>query len=238
LRLLSVKSVIWADHLRSARFFFYRRLNAISRRVTISIAALLLAATIITSLVPSRVANAVAPIIDICQLNGYSQIFSYVTPQQLTLAGYAPGDFIVLSSGSYEGHNYRIGFRIDTQFNTTYGGYAYYFAYEIDGCGGPTFHDGRINRYDAAQTVAIYCNIGEEGGIFTLIPAKPFWVPGLKVTAAEINKVPKHPAKNTLIKKKGLVSLYRLTSGELQLNAPGINHMKEDYNFIFNDCGF
>jgi hypothetical protein len=106
----------------------------------------------------------------------------------------------------------------------------------VTGCS-TTFHDGRINNRDAGQTVAIYCTGGETGGVFTLIPASPVWKLGLVATAAEINAVKPNPNHPVLIKRKGHIKLFRLQDGSLQINAPGLNPKKEDYNYIFSNCG-
>jgi hypothetical protein len=211
--------------------------RSLRRRVTLLIMALLLVATLITALATPKAVSAGGGPSDVCQINGYTLSQGYFSLLFLTKNGLTPDGTVVFPAGTILGH--QINIFITTRFDVVHGGYVITSTFRVEGCAGnPVFTDGRINRYDAGQTVAIYCASGEEGGIFTLIPATPYWRLGLVVTAAEINKVPTHPAKNTLIKKKGLVSLYRLTSGELQINAPGINHMKEDYNFIFNDCGF
>ena len=97
----------------------------------------------------------------------------------------------------------------------------------------PTFADGRINM-DADQTVAIYCY---RGGVTAsrIILSKGY--PSLRVTAATIAKTPKYPAQNTLLAedKHYLVRLYRLSSGELQINATSFEG-KPDYVFIWNGC--
>lgn len=98
----------------------------------------------------------------------------------------------------------------------------------------PTFTDGRINM-DADQTAAIYCK--RNGGINILRIINSHGYPSLNVSAAAINKVPKNPPQNTLIAedKKYQIALYRLSSGELQINARSFEG-KPDYVYIWNGC--
>jgi hypothetical protein len=97
----------------------------------------------------------------------------------------------------------------------------------------PLFPDGRLNNNDAQETAAIYC---KNGGVTVYVPAEPKWIRAFHVSAAEINKVPKNPAEHTLIKQGKGARLYRLTSGELQVNTPELDPTKGDYVFIFEDC--
>src|SRR5262249_28596160 len=97
----------------------------------------------------------------------------------------------------------------------------------------PIFADGRINQ-DADETAAIYCYHGGVN-VWRIINSKGY--PSLSVSAATINKVPKYPAQNTLIAedKRYEVRLYRLSSGELQINATSFEG-KDDYVYIWNGC--
>jgi hypothetical protein len=97
----------------------------------------------------------------------------------------------------------------------------------------PLFTDGRINM-DADQTAAIYCYRGGVN-VSRIILSKGY--PSLRVSAATIAKTPKYPAHNTLIAedKRYKVRLYRLSSGELQINATSYEG-KPDYVFIWNGC--
>ncbi len=97
---------------------------------------------------------------------------------------------------------------------------------------GPLYYDGRLNDKDGAETAAVYC-MGD-GSVRVYALGTP-WFISFTASHTEIARVPKKPAVNTLIKQgKGAV-LYRLTSGELQVNSPGLdpNH---GYYFIFQDC--
>ncbi len=61
---------------------------------------------------------------------------------------------------------------------------------------------------------------------------------GLRVfraTATEIDAVPEFPAQNTLIDENRGIALYRLTSGEFQVNA-GPDAQGKMYTLIFSGC--
>jgi hypothetical protein len=111
------------------------------------------------------------------------------------------------------------------------------YIFDVNGAcgGGPTtvFTDGRLNNMDQAETAALYCT--SAGNLEVYTPSTPQWKLLFTVTPAEIAKVPKHPAQNTLIKEVQNVRLYRLTGGLLQLNAPGLGG-DADYVFRFEGC--
>ncbi len=104
----------------------------------------------------------------------------------------------------------------------------------VDGCdtgrilyNGPTrvggLSDGRINRFDLAAPVAVY-PFTFEGGVglrFYQIDAGGHGTLILEVTPEQIAAVANPPASNTLIASTpgGAVALYRLTTGEFQVNA-------------------
>jgi hypothetical protein len=94
------------------------------------------------------------------------------------------------------------------------------------------FTDGRLNKCDAGQSVAVYCK--PDGTVEALAIYKGEGLPGIIATPAEIAAIPTHPAKNTLIKQSNGVRLYRLTSGLLQINRAD-EHGK-DYIYRFT-CG-
>ncbi len=88
----------------------------------------------------------------------------------------------------------------------------------VDGLG-----DGRINRFDMAAPVAVY-PFTFEGGVglrFYQIDAGGHGALILEVTPEQIAAVANPPAANTLIASTsdGAVALYRLTTGEFQMNA-------------------
>lgn len=56
-----------------------------------------------------------------------------------------------------------------------------------------------------------------------------------RATRAEIAAVPEFPAVNTLIEQNDAIALYRLTSGEFQVNA-GPDGNGKVYVLIFNNC--
>jgi len=101
------------------------------------------------------------------------------------------------------------------------------------------FPDSRLNQ-DPGQTVTAYCQNG--GGIYTggtlsvytIDPVTSKGVFAFNVTPAEIAAVPAKPAVDTVIKSGSGATLYRLTSGELQLNRP--EPSGKMYAFRFADC--
>lgn len=93
--------------------------------------------------------------------------------------------------------------------------------------------DGRENINDRAATVAVWCTArGVEvydldiSGNGTLAFTSTF---------AEINAVPRFPATNTLIEGIPGIALYRLTSGELQVNGP-VDWEGKPYVYIWDGC--
>lgn len=95
------------------------------------------------------------------------------------------------------------------------------------GGSGPIFDDGRLNM-DALETAAIYCLA--DGSVRVYVPGSPLWTIAFDASPAEIASVATKPLKNTLIKSGKGAFLYRLTSGELQINS------SNNYVFIFKDC--
>jgi hypothetical protein len=91
-----------------------------------------------------------------------------------------------------------------------------------------TFTDGRANSHDATESAAIYCEA--DGGVTVWAVINSVGYPDFTVTKAQLDKVPAKPLKNTLIKSRMDIALYRLTTGELQVNAPG------NYVFIWKGC--
>ena len=93
--------------------------------------------------------------------------------------------------------------------------------------------DERMNWKDSHATAAVYCNSAgvdvyslDWSGNGTFV---------FRATLAEINNVPAVPATNTLIDGRGGFALYRLTSGELQVNTPP-NWEGKIYEFIWAGC--
>lgn len=93
--------------------------------------------------------------------------------------------------------------------------------------------DGRINEADNYAAARLYCT---EAGVaiwdVDTISRGEF---SFLVTFEEIAEVPLNPAENTLIKEHGGFRVYRLTSGELQLNSPPDWEGKQ-YVFIWDGC--
>lgn len=96
-----------------------------------------------------------------------------------------------------------------------------------------SINDGRVNNLDSAAEAAVYCNGGnidvydlDWSGNGTFV---------FRVTPAELNRVPANPQENTLIEGAPGFALYRLTSGEIQLNGPA-DWEGKPYVFIWNGC--
>jgi membrane peptidoglycan carboxypeptidase len=91
---------------------------------------------------------------------------------------------------------------------------------------------------DPARTAAIYCK--PDGSIDVWQVVNSQGVPAFTATPIDIATVPSRPAANTLIKSDGQgdmgVRLYRLTSGQFQINAPRGSD-PNGYVFIWNGCG-
>ena len=102
------------------------------------------------------------------------------------------------------------------------------------GLGGALFFDGRLNSRDGNESFAVYCMA--DGSVKVLSIAQSQGFDAFIATAAEIAKVPKYPVKNTAIKSGNGATLYRLTSGELQINRLEQGGTGKDYKFIFSDC--
>ncbi len=85
------------------------------------------------------------------------------------------------------------------------------------------FVDGRLNNFDMAAPVAVYPHAFASGvGLrFYAINSAGEGAPVLEVTPEMIAAVSGQPAENTLIASTldGSIALYRLTTGEFQVNA-------------------
>ncbi|MBI5930918.1 MAG: LysM peptidoglycan-binding domain-containing protein [Chloroflexi bacterium] len=102
----------------------------------------------------------------------------------------------------------------------------------VQDCSIPPPDDGRVNAItlDGAQTAAVYCRAnGIE--VIKLLGNQP--VTALYATVQEIVTVGV-PYTNTLIKSGWDVNLYRLTTGEFQINAPGLGG--KEYVFKWSGC--
>jgi hypothetical protein len=97
-----------------------------------------------------------------------------------------------------------------------------------NGVTGITFTDGRVNSHDGAETAAVYCNADGSVDVWTVYNSVGYFA--FTATKADLAKVSEKPLKNTLIKSRLGVSLYRLTTGELQINSAN------DYVFIWDGC--
>ncbi|MEP7288885.1 MAG: hypothetical protein ABI947_24295 [Chloroflexota bacterium] len=98
------------------------------------------------------------------------------------------------------------------------------------------FNDGRLNNdigAEADQTVAVYC---VDGGVMAYAIYKSQGYFAFKLTKDQIAKVPTKPKQNTLIHQALGVRLYRLTSGELQVNRTMLDPTQGDYVFRWAGC--
>lgn len=103
--------------------------------------------------------------------------------------------------------------------------------------------DGRLNGAAHLGGAAVYCVDGD-GKPTHDYPSRGIqvWQSGgnllLNVSAADIDQVLEKPATNTLIKSGkgpyGALELYRLTSGEFQLN--GYDEHRKAFEFRWNGC--
>lgn len=75
-----------------------------------------------------------------------------------------------------------------------------------------------------------------DGSVRVYAPNGEQWYIAFTASPADIDKVPKHPTVNILIKQGMGARLYRLMSGELQVNSTHPNGSEWDYVFIFQDC--
>ncbi len=131
-------------------------------------------------------------------------------------AGLLPRISTNLSAGSYV--------LVITSFNNgATGAFSGYMAGPGLGIG-TSFTDGRINRFEAYAQAAIYTTDYADGTglhIYGIDDANGMGTLALEVTPAMIAAVPEQPAANTLIAASpdGRVALYRLTTGEFQVNT-------------------
>ncbi len=104
-------------------------------------------------------------------------------------------------------------------------------------------NDGRINVAPHLGGDVVYCvdanrNVTSNPASAGLRLLNLNGVELFYVSARSIAAVPEFPAQNTLIATGkgsfGAVSLYRLTSGQFQLN--GVDEHGKGYSFIWNDC--
>lgn len=95
--------------------------------------------------------------------------------------------------------------------------------------------DGRVNAHDLAAGAAIYC--APNGGVAVWdINIRSEGELTLVASPEVIASVPTAPEVNTLIIEGGSFRLYRLTSGELQVNGPGIYSTDPEYVFTWDGC--
>lgn len=93
--------------------------------------------------------------------------------------------------------------------------------------------DGRVNAQDLAAEAAIYCT--SQGVDIYDLDLSGRGTFAMRATQRDLARVPQNPAENTLIKAVRGFALYRLTTGELQLNGPADWEGKQ-YVFIWSGC--
>lgn len=105
------------------------------------------------------------------------------------------------------------------------------------------FADGRINSLarEPWQTVAIYCRPGGVIDIYAIDETTSGGYLVIRATPADIAAVGVPSNANALIASStdGDVRLYRLTSGEFQVNAPAVlggDLLRDGYVFIWESC--
>jgi hypothetical protein len=97
--------------------------------------------------------------------------------------------------------------------------------------------DGRVNRHDAAAGAIVYCL--PDGGVAVYdVDTLSRGDLALSISAAELTETATASAENTMLDSSatGAIRLYRLTSGELQLNSPAIYPTDPEYVFIWGGC--
>lgn len=94
--------------------------------------------------------------------------------------------------------------------------------------------DGRVNAEDVAAGAAIYCN--DFGiAIYDLdISGNGTYAFGVPYT--EVTAVGKFPTENTLLGSSPGFALYRLTSGEMQLNGLNEGYPPLPFVYIWEGC--
>jgi hypothetical protein len=93
------------------------------------------------------------------------------------------------------------------------------------------FTDARLNKCDAGQTAAVYCEKGTLI-VYAIYNGKGYLA--FKMTKEELDRFPANPERNILIKQIMGVRLYRLSSGELQINRA--QNEGQDYVFRWQGC--
>lgn len=94
--------------------------------------------------------------------------------------------------------------------------------------------DYEVNPSDPSRSAAIFCRIDGSIDIWQVVNGQG--TPWFTATADIISAVPSRPAQNTLVMQGGEIRLYRLTSGEFQVNAPRDGD-PNGYVFIWGGCG-
>lgn len=93
--------------------------------------------------------------------------------------------------------------------------------------------DNRLNRVcdHPEQSAAVYCR-GKNIAVYAVDNGKGRLA--FTVTLAELNKLPDHPETNILVEENLDARLYKLTTGEYQVNR--LKPDGKDYVFTFDGC--
>lgn len=97
------------------------------------------------------------------------------------------------------------------------------------------FNDGRVNVYDALQSVTAYCVNYGDVQVWAVKNSQGYYA--FTATKAELNAQPRNPAQPLLIKEGMGVQLWRLPSGQLQINGPSYDSSATgQYAFAWSGC--
>ncbi|MEM6529210.1 MAG: hypothetical protein AAF653_13010 [Chloroflexota bacterium] len=94
--------------------------------------------------------------------------------------------------------------------------------------------DGRENAQDKAAGAAIFCTTAGVDVFDLDISGRGTLA--FRATWDEVEAVPAVPTENTLIDTDGIIGLYRLTTGEMQVNAFTEDYPPREYVFIWEGC--
>ncbi len=99
----------------------------------------------------------------------------------------------------------------------------------------PLYNDGRVNIYDALESVTAYCVNYGDVQVWAVKNSQGYYA--FTATKAELNAQPFNPAQPLLIKQSLGVQLWRLPNGQLQINGPSYNSSAPgQYAFAWSGC--
>jgi hypothetical protein len=138
-------------------------------------------------------------------------------------------------SNSFDFENYPFLYFLEESFD----GFVRRIAPMIQSVPDCAISDGRLNTYDGASSAVIYC-INDDIHVYGVAKDSKGFLSFI-VTQDEIETLGV-PTENTLIASgpsgyDPLIRLYRLSSGEFQINAPDLSgEADKEYTFIWKDC--